>query len=139
MLQSIQADEARHSQIGEPLITIMIRNGKKAEAQKLIDIAFWRMWKQFSVLSGVSMDYSTPIEHREHSLKEFMEEWVIDQFTRNLEALGLDKPWYWDIFLDDINTFHHAQQLGVYLYRATEWWKPIAGVSPAEREWLEKK
>jgi toluene monooxygenase system protein A len=139
MLQSIQSDEARHSQIGEPLIAIMIRNGKKAEAQKLIDIAFWRIWKQFSVLSGVSMDYSTPLESREHSLKDFMQEWVVEQFARNLKALGLDLPWYWDLFLEEIATFHHAQQLGIYLYRATEWWKPIAGVSPPEREWLEKK
>jgi toluene monooxygenase system protein A len=117
----------------------MINNGRKAEAQKLIDIAFWRMWKQFSVLSGVSMDYSTPLESREHSLKEFMQEWVIEQFVRNLKALGLERPWYWDHFLEEIDTFHHAQQLGIYFYRATEWWKPVAGVSPAEREWLEKK
>ena len=139
MLQSIQTDEARHAQIGTPLISIMIENGRKAEAQQLVDIGFWRIWKQFSALSGISMDYYTPLEFREHSLKEFMHEWVVDQFARNMKAIGLDLPWYWDYFLHDIETFHHSQQIGVYVYRATEWWRPIACVSPAERDWLEEK
>ena len=94
MLQSIQTDEARHAQIGTPLISIMIENGRKAEAQQLVDIGFWRIWKQFSALSGISMDYYTPLEFREHSLKQFMHEWVADQFGRNIKALGLDLPWY---------------------------------------------
>ena len=140
MLQTIQSDEARHAQIGEPLIEIMLRNGLKDEAQKLIDISFWRIWKQFSVLSGVSMDYYTPLDQREHSFKEFVIEFVGQQFLRNIKALGLDKPWYWDqYFLEDVETYHHAQQVGIYLYRATEWWDVIAGVSPAERSWLEAK
>ena len=139
MLQSIQTDESRHAQIGEPMVRIMLENGRKEEAQKLVDIAFWRMWKQFSALSGIGMDYYTPLENRENSLKDFMHEWVIGQFGRSLEALGLDLPWYWDYFLYDIETFHHAQQLGVYVYRATQWWRPIASVSPAERDWLEEK
>jgi toluene monooxygenase system protein A len=80
------------------------------------------------------------MERREHSFKEFVENFVCTQFLRNLNALGLDKPWYWDkYFLPDINTYHHAQQLGMYLYRATQWWDAVAGVSPHEREWLEKK
>ena len=88
MLQSIQTDEARHAQIGEPLVRIMCENGQKEEAQRLVDISFWRMWKQFAALSGIAMDYYTPLEHRENSLKEFMEEWVIGQFGRTLKALG---------------------------------------------------
>ncbi len=140
MLQTVQSDEARHSQIGEPLIEIMMRAGRKEEAQRLVDISFWRVWKQFSALSGVSIDYYTPLERREHSFKEFVENFVCTQFLRNLNALGLDKPWYWDdYFLPDINTYHHAQQIGIYLYRATQWWDAVAGVSPVEREWLEKK
>jgi toluene monooxygenase system protein A len=140
MLQSIQSDEARHAQIGEPLIEIMLRNGKKAEAQKLIDISFWRIWKQFSVLSGVSMDYYTPLEQREHSFKEFVTEFVGQQFVRNIQAIGLEKPWYWDEhFLADLEVYHHAQQIGIYLYRSTEWWDVVAGVSAAERDWLELK
>jgi toluene monooxygenase system protein A len=27
----------------------------------------------------------------------------------------------------------------MYLYRKTGWWNPVAGVGPAERDWLEKK
>ncbi len=139
MLQSIQTDEARHAQIGEPLIRIMCANGQREEAQRLVEIGFWRMWKQFSVVSGVCMDYYTPAEHRENSLKEFMEEWVLGQFARTLEALGLDLPWYWDDLKHEISTFHHAQQIGLYVYRALQWWRPIAAVAPEEREWLEEK
>lgn len=140
MLQTVQSDEARHSQIGEPLIEIMVRNGKKAEAQKLVDISFWRVWKQFAALSGISFDYYTPVSHREFSLKEFVDEFVTTQFLRNLRALGLEKPWYWDdYFMPDVQTYHHAQQIGIYMYRNTQWWDAIPGVSPAEREWLEEK
>ena len=140
MLQTVQSDEARHAQIGEPLLEIMIDNGRIEEAQLLIDISFWRVWKQFSTLSGVGMDYYTPLEKREHSMKEFVEEFVCQQFLRNIEALGLEKPWSWDEhFLPDIETYHHAQHIGMYLYRKTGWWDPIAGVGPAEREWLEEK
>lgn len=140
MLQTVQSDEARHAQIGEPLLEIMIDNGRIAEAQRLIDISFWRVWKQFSALSGVGMDYYTPLTKREHSLKEFVQEFVCQQFLRNIKALGLEKPWYWDEhFLPDIETYHHAQHIGLYLYRKTGWWNPVAGVGPGEREWLEKK
>lgn len=139
MLNSVQTDEARHAQIGEPLVRIMCDNGQQEEAQRLVDIAFWRMWKQFSVLSGVGMDYYTPLEHREHSLKEFMGEWVQGQFGRSIEALGLDLPWYWDLLQEDISSFHHSQQIGIYVYRALQWWRPIASVSPDERVWLEEK
>ena len=140
MLQTIQSDEARHSQIGEPLIGIMLEAGRKEEVQRLIDISFWRIWKQFSALSGVSIDYYTPLDRREHSFKEFTENFVCEQFLRNLEALGLEKPWYWDeYFVPDIGVYHHAQQIGIYLYRATEWWDTVAAVSPGERAWLEEK
>ena len=140
MLQTIQSDEARHSQIGDPLIEIMIANGQKDKAQELVDVAFWRIWKQFAALTGVSVDYYTPLAKREQSFKEFVENFICTQFLRNVEALGLEKPWYWDDwFLPEIDTYHHSQQIGIYLYRATEWWDPCAGVSPAEREWLERK
>jgi toluene monooxygenase system protein A len=140
MLQTVQSDEARHAQIGEPLVQIMLDNGREAEAQRLIDISFWRVWKQFSALSGVGMDYYTPLARREHSLKEFVQEFVCQQFLRNLKALGLKKPWYWDEhFLGDVETYHHAQHIGMYLYRATGWWNPVPGVSVRERDWLEKK
>lgn len=138
-LQSIQTDEARHSQICLPVIKMMIKNGKKDEAQEIVDIGFWRMWKIFSLVSGIAMDYSTPLHARERSLKEFMDEFVVTQFERQLLDLGLERPWYWDIFLRDIKTWHHSQQIGIWLWRCTLWWDAPAGVTAAERDWLEEK
>ena len=68
-----------------------------------------------------------------------MEEWVIDQFARSLDDLGLEKPWYWDTLLTDLSEHHHGQQLGTWSWRPTLWWSPAAGVSPDERDWLEEK
>jgi toluene monooxygenase system protein A len=139
LITSIQSDEARHAQIGMPLIEILLRNRPKAEIQQLIDIGFWRLWRIFAVLTGVSVDYYIPVEKREGSFKEFMHEWVINQYDRQLKDLGLDRPWYWDIFLKDIETHHHIQHGGIWSYRETMWWDPVAGVGPEEREWLEEK
>ena len=138
-LQSVQTDEARHSQICHPIIRMMVANGKKDEAQQIMEIAFWRMWKIFSLVSGNAMDYGTPLFARQHSFKEFMHEFVITQFERQLIDLGFDRPWYWDIFLRDVETFHHQQHLGIWLWRCTLWWDDCAGVSADERDWLEEK
>jgi len=139
LISSIQTDESRHAQIGGPALKIMIENGRKAEAQKLVDVAFWRAWRLFSVLTGPIMDYYTPLEHRKQSFKEFMHEWIVSQFERSLTDLGLDKPWYWDTFMHDLNETHHGMHLGVWYWRPTVWWNPRAGVSPEERAWLEEK
>lgn len=139
LIQSIQSDEARHAQIGTPVLQAMIEAGQKEKAQHLIDIAFWRSWKLFTILTGLPMDYYMPLEHREGSFKEFMQEWIIDQFARSLQELGLDKPWYWDIFLRDLDEHHHGQQLGLWSWRPTLWFNPVAGVGPDERDWLEEK
>ena len=139
MIQSIQTDEARHAQICNPVIRMAVRNGKKDECQEFMEIAFWRMWRIFALVSGNAMDYGTPLHARERSFKEFMHEWVITQFERQLIDLGLDRPWYWDTFLRDIETFHHQQHIGVWLWRCTLWWDDNAGVTAAEREWLEEK
>src|SRR5712664_2567779 len=40
LISSIQTDEARHSQQGEPTIKILVENGKGAIAQKLVDQMF---------------------------------------------------------------------------------------------------
>ena len=117
LIQSIQSDEARHAQIGTPVLQAMIEAGQKDKAQNLIDIAFWRSWKLFTILTSLPMDYYMPLEHREGSFKEFMQEWIIDQFARSLQDLGLDKPWYWDIFLRDLDEHHHGQQLGLWSWR----------------------
>ncbi len=139
LISSIQTDEARHAQIGAPALKILIENGKKEEAQRKVDIAFWRSWRLFTVLTGPMMDYYTPLDKREKSFKEFMEEWIIGQFERNMLDLGLDKPWYWDTFLEELNDTHHGMHLGVWYWRPTVWWNPAAGASSIEREWLEEK
>ncbi len=139
LISSIQTDESRHAQIGGPALQILIENGRKEEAQKKVDIAFWRAWRLFSVLTGPIMDYYTPLEHRKQSFKEFMQEWIVEQFERSLLDLGLDKPWYWDIFLEQLDQQHHGMHLGVWYWRPTVWWNPAAGVTPAERDWLEEK
>ncbi|MFQ6227068.1 hypothetical protein [Nocardia sp. NPDC002869] len=55
------------------------------------------------------------------------------------EDLGLRKPWYWDIFMRDLDEHHHGQHLGTYSWRPTLWWHPAAEVSPEERDWLEAR
>lgn len=140
LISSIQTDEARHAQQGEPTIKILVENGKADVAQRLIDVIFWRTWKVFSLLTGLSMDYYTPLEHRRNSFKEFMEEWVNKQFLDQFRDFGLERPWYWDEhYLPELNWVHHAYHLGVWFWRPTVWWNPAAGVSPEERDWLEEK
>jgi toluene monooxygenase system protein A len=139
LISSIQTDESRHAQIGGPVVEILVANGKKAEAQQRLDIAFWRAWRLFTVLTGPIMDYYTPLEHRKQSFKEFMQEWIIAQFERSIIDLGLAKPWYWDAFIADLDRSHHGMHMGVWFWRPTVWWNPRAGVSPDEREWLEAK
>jgi toluene monooxygenase system protein A len=139
LIQSIQSDEARHAQIGMEVMRLMIKNGRKVEVQRLVDIAFWRNWRAFAPLTGLAMDYYTPLERREHSFKEFMLEWVVAQFDRTIADLGLERPWYWDIFMDELDWFVHGQHLGVWLLPETVWWNPPASVGPGERAWLEEK
>src|SRR5262249_5436601 len=95
MVTSIQSDEARHAQIGSPVLRTVVAHDR-AYAQALVDKWFWRSWLLFAIVTGFSMDYLTPAQQRTRSFKEFMEEWVIEQFLRSLEAHGLAKPWYWD-------------------------------------------
>ena len=139
LISSIQTDEARHAQQGEPTLRVLIENGKKAEAQQLVDAMFWRGWRAFALLTGPAMDYYTPLAHRKHSFKEFMLEWIINQFLDQFRDLGLERPWYWDQFIDELDWLHHAYHLGIWNYRPTVWWNPSAGVGEAERKWLEAK
>jgi len=139
LISSIQTDEARHAQQGEPTLRILVENGRREEAQRLVDHMFWRAWRVFGLLTGVSMDYYTPLEYRSLSFKEFMQEWIVKQFTDQFRDFGLELPWYWEQFLAELDWYHHALQLGVWFYRPTVWWNPEAGVTPADREWLERK
>ncbi len=137
MVKSIQTDEARHAQIGHPVLQKIIAHDPK-RAQYLVDKWFWRNWLFFAVITGFSMDYLTPLKHRTQSFKEFMQEWVLDQFKRSLEEMGLALPWYWQQFLDAIDTYHHMVYASAYTYRATTWFN-FALPGPEERTWLQEK
>ena len=107
MISSIQTDEARHAQQGEPTLEILdrARPGRRAVDDRQDVLAVARL---FALLTGPSMDYYTPLEHRKQSFKEFMEEWIIDQFVRPFRDYGLEKPWYWDEFIEDLDVWHHS-------------------------------
>jgi toluene monooxygenase system protein A len=136
-LNSIQSDEARHAQIGLPVLTKVLEHDP-IYAQYLLDKWFWRAWQLFAVVTGFSMDYLTPLEHRSRSFKEFMEEWILDQYVRSIEDLGLKKPWYWDIFLSSLDHYHHMVYASAYTYRASVWFDLVVP-GPAERAWLRQK
>jgi toluene monooxygenase system protein A len=137
VLQSIQTDEARHAQIGAAVLARVVREDPEY-AQYLVDKWFWRSWRFFSVVTGFAMDYLTPLEARTHSFKEFVEEWILDQFERLLKEHRLERPWYWPEFLESIELYHHMVYASAYTYRATVWFD-MALPSPAERAWLAEK
>jgi toluene monooxygenase system protein A len=68
-----------------------------------------------------------------------MEEWIVKQFLDQFRDFGMEKPWYWDQFIDELSWYHHAIHLGLWYWRPTLWWNPDAGVAPEERDWLETK
>jgi toluene monooxygenase system protein A len=138
LLQSIQTDEARHSQQGSAVLDILTKLDQD-KAQYYVDKSFWRTWRLFDILTGTAMDYYTPLEHRRTSFKEFILEWVADQFERSIEDHGLKLPWYWDIFLKELEYNHHSYHMGIWFWRPTVWFDPAAGVSPEERKWLVSK
>ena len=138
MISSIQTDEARHSQQGGPTLEILVEHDP-VRAQWVVDKAFWGSARAFAALTGPAMDYYTPLEHRKQSYREFMEEWVIDQFVRTIEDYGLRKPWFWDEFMRGLDIWHHGLQMGLWYWRPTLWWRPKAGVSKDERAWLAEK
>ncbi|WP_432828825.1 toluene monooxygenase [Dactylosporangium sp. CA-092794] len=138
MISSIQTDEARHAQQGGPTLELLVAHDP-VRAQWTIDKYFWFSARAFAALTGPVMDYYTPVEHRRQSYREFMEEWIIDQFVRTLEDYGLRKPWYWDEFMQGLDTWHHSLHLGFWNYRPTVWWKPAGGVDAESREWLREK
>jgi toluene monooxygenase system protein A len=138
MISSIQTDEARHAQQGGPTLEILVEHDP-VRAQWVIDKAFWGSARAFAALTGPAMDYYTPVEHRKQSYREFMEEWIIDQFIRTIEDYGLRRPWFWDEFMKGLDVWHHALQMGLWFWRPTIWWRPTAAVGKADREWLQEK
>lgn len=137
-LASIQTDEARHAQLGHPVVRTLIRHGGREYAQYLLDKMWWRSWRIFAIATGTAMDYLVPVESRTSSFREFMDEWVVDQFTKNLEEVGLELPWFWDIFLDELDYAQHSLQLALYSYRPMLWFDEVSP-SAADREWLRSK
>jgi toluene monooxygenase system protein A len=137
MVNSIQTDEARHAQIGPAVLKTVIKKDRPY-AQYLVDKWFWRSWLLFAVVTGFGMDYLTPLKDRPQSFKEFMEEWVLDQFERTLREMGLEKPWYWSQFLEALEIYHHMVYASAYTYRATVWFD-FALPGPEERAWLQEK
>jgi toluene monooxygenase system protein A len=137
MVTSIQTDEARHAQIGPAVLRTVVQHDPKY-AQFLVDKWFWRSWLLFAVVTGFSMDYLTPLAARTRSFKEFMHEWVLEQFVPALEQHGLRKPWYWQIFLDSLDYYHHMVYASAYTYRASVWFNFVVP-GPEERAWLLQK
>lgn len=137
MLQSIQTDEARHAQIGPPVLEKLIKHDP-ARAQYLVDKWFWRTYLFFAIVTGFHMDYFTPVRQRSQSFREFMQEWILDQFQQRLDQFGLKKPWYWQQFLDAIEIYHHMVYVSAYTYRATTWFDFVLP-SPEDRAWLAQK
>ena len=138
LLSSIQTDEARHAQQGFPTLAILMEHDPQ-RAQTALDVAFWRSTRLFQTLTGPAMDYYTPLEQRKTSFKDFMLEWIVNHHERILEDYGLKKPWYWDDFMHSLDQGHHAMHIGTWFWRPTLFWKPNAGVSKDEREWLNEK
>ena len=137
MLLSIQTDEARHAQIGLPVLKLLVERDKP-RAQRLVDKWFWRSFRFFAVVTGFAMDYLTPLAARRASFKEFVEEWVVEQFQSNLAELGLALPKYWQAFLDALPIYHHMLYASAYTYRATTWFDFVLP-GPAELAWLSEK
>ena len=137
MLQSIQTDEARHSQIGGPVLETLMRHDP-VRAQALVDKWFWRSWLFFAITTGFAMDYFTPLAERRHSFKEFVEEWVVSQFGAALARHGLALPWYWQEFIQSLDYYHHMVYASAYTYRASVWFDCVLP-GPGERAWLAEK
>jgi toluene monooxygenase system protein A len=134
-LSSIQTDEARHAQIGYPVLRTLIDNGGKERVQYLVEKMWWRCWRLMIILTGTAMEYLTPVGARIRSFRQFMDEWVIDQFMINLAEFGLERPWFWDLFVEELDFAHHSLQLGLYAYRTTLWFD-VAAPDQDERLWL---
>lgn len=137
LLHSIQTDEARHAQIGHPVLKKLVERDRE-RAQRLVDKWFWRSFRFFAVVSGLAMDYLTPLAARRASFHEFVEEWVLDQFQSSLDELGLARPRYWQHFLDALPLYHHMLYASAYTYRASTWFDFVLP-GPKERAWLQQK
>ncbi|WP_181443775.1 YHS domain-containing protein [Saccharolobus sp. E5-1-F] len=110
----------------------------KEAGEYLVAKGFWLAYRLIGALTGVSMDYLTPLDARIMSFKEFMTEWVGAQLKRLLEDYGVKLPWYWKWFELELDYWHHDFIIGLYTWRRT---LNIAfrGPTPDERKWLNEK
>lgn len=138
MLLSIQTDEARHAQIGHSVARTLVRHRGREYLQYLMDKMWWRSWRILVTTTGTAMDYLTPVGARTKSFKEFVEEWLVIQYMRNLEEFDLELPWFWSMFLDELDYAHHSLQLALYSTRTLLWFDEPSP-SGREREWLRTK
>ena len=137
-LVSIQTDEARHAQIGHPVVRALLRHGGRDYVQYLMDKMWWRSWRVLIATTGTAMDYLTPVKARSRSFKEFVEEWVVEQYMRNLEEFSLELPWFWPMFLNELDDAHHSLQVALYNTRTLLWFDEPSPSEP-ERAWLRAK
>ena len=56
----------------------------------------------------------------------------------SLDELGLQRPKYWQAFLDALPIYHHMVYASAYTYRATTWFDFVVP-GPEERRWLADK
>jgi toluene monooxygenase system protein A len=89
MVKSIQTDEARHAQIGRPVLETVLKHDP-AYAQYLVDKWFWRTWLLFSIVTGFSMDYLSPLAQRRHSFTRWQSS--RQSFNRRLPFASLPGP-----------------------------------------------
>ena len=120
------------------MLRTLLENGSRERAQYLIDKMWWRSWRLFLALSGTAMEYLAPVSARTRSFKEFMTEWVTEQFMKNLAEFDLEKPWFWDLFMEESTTRTTASSSA-----CTPTGPPCGSTSPCptptEREWLNAK
>src|SRR5678816_1243084 len=57
---------------------------------------------------------------------------------KTLARLGLERPWYWDTFLESLENYHHMVYASAYTYRASVWFDFVVP-GPQDREWLRSK
>lgn len=137
LLGSIQTDEARHAQIGGPVLaTVAAKDPEYAQA--LLDKWFWRSWPLFAIVTGFTMDYLVPLEKRRTSFKEFVREWIVEQFLAEVDRYGLKPPWYFADFERVLDHHHHMVYASAYTYRSTTWFDFVMP-GPDERAWLLEK
>lgn len=134
MLQSIQSHDARHTRSGGPVLLKVMEHDPEY-GQYLVDKWFWRCWSFFSLVTGFSMDYLTPLAERKQSFREFVDERVMEPFQRLTREYGLLRPWYWEQFVESVGYYHHMVYVSAYTYRASVWFD-MALPSPEERAWL---